>query len=458
MADGPGVLLPGGNVLVAASAYFPNSLALYQSLAFFFEYDGTRLNPVPAPAGNTTGSYRSHLLLLPTGQVLFTDIGNSAIYNPSGSPAPGWAPAIANAPASVQAGQTYTISGTQFNGLSQAVMYGDDYQAATNFPLVRIVNTVTGHLFYCRTHDHSTMAVATGSRMVSTEFDVPSSVETGPSTIVVLANGIASAPRSLTVAAPSAPSVSIAAVVGGALSVPAVQAISSDGYFTIFGSGFQNGSATPHSATALVDGAFPTILGAACVHIGSARAFLTYVSDTQINAIAPLLPSTASIPVSVSANCGAASQVTSTAMSVPTVVATPEFLYWTQNLNGQDPVIAVGSDNSFIGPAGQSGGPVFRAAHPGEQITVYGIGFGPTMSGPVPGVPPSAADVASGSTSVSVGGVIAVTSYVGVTPGSAGLYQVNLTVPANLAPGNYPIVLTVNGISTPSGAFLTVGS
>jgi hypothetical protein len=43
------------------------------------------------------------------------------------------------------------------------------------------------------------MGVATGSQTVSTNFDVPASIETGPSTIVVVANGIPSAPMSITV-------------------------------------------------------------------------------------------------------------------------------------------------------------------------------------------------------------------------------------------------------------------
>src|SRR5258708_23370764 len=100
-------------------------------------------------------------------------------------------------------GTNYRISGTQFNGLSQAVGYGDAYQAATNFPLVRITNNATGHTFYARTHGHSTMAVATGSTTVSTMFDVPAGIEGGASTLVVVANGIASSSVVVNVLAPT---------------------------------------------------------------------------------------------------------------------------------------------------------------------------------------------------------------------------------------------------------------
>ena len=96
-------------------------------------------------------------------------------------------------------GSTYVISGTQFNGLSQAAAVGDEFNNATNYPLVRITNTATGDVAYARTHDHSTMGVATGSTPVSTMFDVPAAAETGASSLVVVANGIASVPVSVTV-------------------------------------------------------------------------------------------------------------------------------------------------------------------------------------------------------------------------------------------------------------------
>ena len=43
------------------------------------------------------------------------------------------------------------------------------------------------------------MGVATGSATVSTNFDVPASLETGASTLVVVANGIPSQPVNVTV-------------------------------------------------------------------------------------------------------------------------------------------------------------------------------------------------------------------------------------------------------------------
>lgn len=125
--------------------------------------------------------------------------GVASTYTVNGSANPAWAPTITTAPASVTRGSTYSISGTQFNGLSQAAAFGDELNAATNYPLVRIANAATGHVFYARTHGHSSMGVATGSTIVSTFFDVPAGAETGASSLIVVANGIASIPVSTTV-------------------------------------------------------------------------------------------------------------------------------------------------------------------------------------------------------------------------------------------------------------------
>jgi len=133
------------------------------------------------------------MLLLPTGQVLFSDGSPDVqIYTAAGTYDPSWAPTITSAPTDLQPGLTYSIFGTQFNGLSEGAAYGDDAQSATNYPLVRITNQSSGHVFYARTHDHSRMGVASGAAIVSTSFDVPPNIELGDSDLVVVANGIPS--------------------------------------------------------------------------------------------------------------------------------------------------------------------------------------------------------------------------------------------------------------------------
>ena len=69
-------------------------------------------------------------------------------------------------------------------------------QAATNYPLVQIVNA--GNVFYARTFDFSTMSIAPG-KTGSTKFTVASDTKPGASTLYVIANGIHSAPRGIKV-------------------------------------------------------------------------------------------------------------------------------------------------------------------------------------------------------------------------------------------------------------------
>jgi hypothetical protein len=194
IADGPAALETNGKVLMMASPGYGNPPST------FLEWDGTNLTEVPGPPNAPTdGSYYGNMLILPTGQILLTDFSNDIeIYTSTGTYNPAWAPTIQKAPAQLRAGGSYTISGHGFNGMSQGAAYGDDAQAATNYPLVRITNVATGHVFYSRTHDHSSMAVATGG-LVSTHFDVPANQETGPSQLVVVANGIPSQPVTVNV-------------------------------------------------------------------------------------------------------------------------------------------------------------------------------------------------------------------------------------------------------------------
>ena len=195
--DGPASLLPNGNVLCDTS---PSG----GPPSYFFEFDGANLIQVTGPPNAPfDGSFFGRMLVLPTGEILFTDgstdvelftfSGPSRAIASSGSYNPHWAPKIQSSPSTVSPGGSYVISGHHFNGFSQGAAYGDNAQSATNYPLVRITNLTTGHVFYSRTHDHSSMAVAFGG-IVSTHFDVPDNQEVGASSLVVVANGIPSEP------------------------------------------------------------------------------------------------------------------------------------------------------------------------------------------------------------------------------------------------------------------------
>ncbi len=194
IADGPASWEPNDKVLMMASPGYGNPPS------FFFEWDGSKLSQVPGPPNAPIdGSYYGNMLVLPTGQILFTDFSyDIELYNPTITQRDrqferSIAPVVYFAPLEVNKGGTYQVYGSRFNGVTQGAAYGDDVQAATNFPLVRITNLATSHVFYSRTHDHSSMAVASND-LVSTHFDVPAGQEPGLSVLEVVANGIASDP------------------------------------------------------------------------------------------------------------------------------------------------------------------------------------------------------------------------------------------------------------------------
>ncbi len=184
VADGPASLLPNGNVLVMASPVINGDP--FNTPSHFYEFDGTTLIQVAdSPNAASFISYQGRMLLLPTGEVLLT------AYNQC--PPCGGTPAVSDVAALLErrraagcmaSGDHHVarsgdrrharipISGTLFTGFSEGASYGDDAQASTNYPLVRIRNIGTGHVFYARTHGHSRMGVvAVGDpTVVTTQF------------------------------------------------------------------------------------------------------------------------------------------------------------------------------------------------------------------------------------------------------------------------------------------------
>jgi uncharacterized protein (TIGR03437 family) len=97
-------------------------------------------------------------------------------------------------------------------------------------------------------------------------------------------------------------------------------------------------------------------------------------------------------------------------------------------------------------------------AKPGDVIILWGTGFGPTTpAAPVGEETPSGTTYSTSTLpTVEIDNVSAKVYGAALAPGFAGLYQVAIQVPATLGNGNWPIVATIGGVSSPSGAVLTV--
>ncbi len=175
--DNFAALLTNGNVLVSSA--FGN----------LYEFNGTTMTRTASGGGS--------LLVLPTGEVM---VDGRRVYRSTGTYQQFWAPMLFPLPVvAVKRGSTYIAYGSNFNGMSEAHGFGDEFQTATNYPLVRLTNMATNHVFYARTHDHSSMGVRHLGSIAWTHFDVPMSAEAGTTKMEVVTNGIPSNPISIMV-------------------------------------------------------------------------------------------------------------------------------------------------------------------------------------------------------------------------------------------------------------------
>ncbi len=240
---------------------------------------------------------------------------------------------------------------------------------------------------------------------------------------------------------PSVPAVSAGGVVSSAdyASAPAVGLLVS-----IFGTGLAD---APVSAGLPL----PPSLGSTSVVLsgGSTPLPLLYAAGSVINV---------QIPYSAAVNSTQQLVVQrGNAVSVPVPIAvftaSPSILSTNATGSGQGHVYVIGAGGieTLAGP----GAP----ATAGNPVVIYCVGLG--------AVTPSvdAGAVASGTTlstanapvTVTFGSQTVTAGFAGLTPGLAGLYQVNVNVPPGVMPGNHvPVTISVGGKSSSSSIYMAI--
>ncbi len=203
--DAPAAMMVNGNILCAIG---PTNG--FNPPTYFYEYDyiSNSFTQVNGPTGLTYNNapFGSTMLDLPDGNVLFVGGQTSThlyVYTPSGAPLAIGQPVINGITENVDG--SFHLTGTGLNGITGGAAYGDDWQMDSNYPLVRMTNSVTGNVYYARTYGWNSTGVATGSRVVATEFSLPSNLPAGTYSLVVTASGNSSAPVTFTYAPPAAP-------------------------------------------------------------------------------------------------------------------------------------------------------------------------------------------------------------------------------------------------------------
>ncbi len=255
----------------------------------------------------------------------------------------------------------------------------------------------------------------------------------------------------------STPRISAGGVVP-ATGTPLVSRISPNAIISVFGHEFA-GTRTLNPVID-ADGGIAVNLAATCLQIGGKRAPLFVVTPGQINAQVPhdLAPGEAAL--TVTRGCGTANEQRSAAASATVAAVSPAFFNLVNNADGRNPLVALhGGGPDLIGAPGLLPGAEFTPAAPGEVVTLYGTGFGPTEPAIAAGRIPGAAANLTNAVAFAVGGIAVPAQdvlYAGASPCCAGLYQFTVRLPADVPDGDATVTATVQGVSTPEGPYLTV--
>jgi uncharacterized protein (TIGR03437 family) len=196
-----------------------------------------------------------------------------------------------------------------------------------------------------------------------------------------------------------------------------------------------------------------TTLGNVQVLVNGVPAPLYYVSRQQVNFEMPYTASTTQIStVQVVSSNGIAGNI----RSVQAIPVNPHVLVWAPaQAAGGYGIILNAVDNTLSLPATDTGlGYTPRPSQPGDVITIYCTGLGqttplaqtgqPATSNPILNTGPVTVTFGSGSSQVSVQ-----SSFSGLTPTLVGLYQVNVTIPANVPTGtSVPVSITLGTVTS----------
>jgi uncharacterized protein (TIGR03437 family) len=199
---------------------------------------------------------------------------------------------------------------------------------------------------------------------------------------------------------------------------------------TVFGTGFGTATSSPAGTPNL-----QTNAGGITVTVNGLAAPLYYVSPGQINFQVPWETAVGTASVAVTYNGGASNSV-----SVPVVAAGPGLFNSAGASIVQNYTIVQNQPNySLNTPTNPAAG--------GSTIIAYLTGSGPVSPTVADGAPAPSNPLATSTSSWSatIGSATGQVSFLGLAPGFVGLVQANIVVPLGLAPGTYPLTVSIGG-------------
>ena len=193
-------------------------------------------------------------------------------------------------------------------------------------------------------------------------------------------------------------------------------------------------------------GGLPVALGGVRVRVNGRDCHISYVSPGQINVLVHPEVSGETATVEVFTDGGEATAQVALEPRVPA--------FFTYLLNERRFIAALfNGEYTLVAPEGALSVPS-RPARAGDYLQLFASGLGPTNP-PAPAglVLRQAYPLADLSrVRVTMGGVEAPVQWAGMT--YAGVFQVNVQVPAGVPPGNQPVELEVDGERTQAGVYL----
>jgi uncharacterized protein (TIGR03437 family) len=230
----------------------------------------------------------------------------------------------------------------------------------------------------------------------------------------------------------------ITSVLNGASFLPGIEAGS---WATIKGTNLSD-TTRPWNSADFVGNSLPTSLDGVSVTIDGEPAFVSYISPTQINVQAPSDSKLGTVNVVVDNN--GASSAPAAAQFESAAPAFFTYLVNTYALASHWP------DYTLVGTPSSP-------AKPGDTLVLWGTDFGATTPPFPAGVVVSGVSAVTPLPAVSVGGVSVPVGGAVLTPGSAGLYQVTIQLPASVPTGSVALQASVGGVPSPAGVTIFVG-
>jgi uncharacterized protein (TIGR03437 family) len=189
---------------------------------------------------------------------------------------------------------------------------------------------------------------------------------------------------------------------------------------------------------------FPTSMDGTSVTINGKQAFVYFISPTQVNVQAPTDSALGPVNVVVNNNGALSAAATATYQT-----NSPALLQWG---GGQYPYALITDGATYIGKASVITGTV--SAHAGEALTLWVTGLGPTNPAIPAGQQPTTFPPPTTAPIVTVGG--ANIPVLGAVLRFAGLYQVNVQLPASVPTGDQPIKIIQGSFQSPSGILINI--